>query len=164
MKLRYAVYVLLLLLTSFLLFASLDVGKLEAVVKREREGLLRMEKNIFRTGEALRRLKSRVKSEGLPLLSRKEALEKILLKIDELKREYEVKIIKDIREEKGIWKVGLRLEFKPVSGRDLSLRIKRLLGMKSPVAVVESLTVDAKGAPKATVNLTLYQPFVEEKR
>ncbi len=157
--------VALLFLGSFLLsystFTYLKLTDLTNMLAEERNRLLRMSREIsFRKGE-LEKLRETIRRERLQVLSEKAALERLLNRVDILKRSYTVEVVGDLRKENSLWKLDLILEFTPRSGREIAGRVRNLLRLSSPLVDLEGILVDTE-EQKVSMRVTLIQPFTEE--
>ncbi len=158
--------VLLLFLTSFLLswtfFTYLKLADLTAVLEEERNNLLRMNRELSFRREQVVRLREIVERSRIRVLSEREALELLLEEVDRLRGGYDLEVTEDLRREEGSWRIGLNLTFSPGSGRELALRIERLLEKSAPIVDIEGLLIDAEEG-RVSLKLTLIQPFLEVK-
>ena len=158
--------ILLVFLTSFLLswtfFTYLKLADLTAVLEEERGRLLRMNRELSFRREQLIRLREMVERSRIRVFSEREALELLLEEVDRLRESYDLEVTEDLRKEGGSWRIGLTLTFSPGSGRELALRIERLLEKSAPIVDIEGLLIDAEEG-KVSLKLSLIQPFLEVK-
>ena len=158
--------ILLVFLTSFLLswtfFTYLKLADLTTVLEEERGRLLRMNRELSFRREQVIRLREMVERSRIRVFSEREALELLLEEVDRLRESYDLEVTEDLRKEEGSWRIGLTLTFSPGSGRELALRIERLLKRSVPIVDIEGLLIDAEEG-KVSLKLSLIQPFLEVK-
>ena len=161
MRLKLALYTLLVFAVGFCGFLIKDLMKLKETLGRE-ERRLRSQLAQIRglQGEA-RRFKEVLKRLQLREVSREEAMRVVLGEVEFLRRSYEVHIIRDLRESEGSMVMVLRLDMKPSQVPSL---LERAFETKSPVYQIQSLTVDKTRGSRAVMTVTLLQPFSEKKR
>jgi len=163
MKVMYPLYLLLLLLSSLSFWVYLRLGDVEEKVRNERESLERSLREVRRTAEKLKALEGRVSEEGIRKHGEREALELLLSYLDTLKKGFEMRVVRDLSKEEGLWTVDLSLRLKPTSGKDLSSKVERLLSSKSPVVFLNGIRIDTREG-SVELSVSLKQPFLEEKR
>ncbi len=159
MRLKYGIYVLLLLLLTFCFSIYLRMGSVEEKIQREKSELERSLRDIRLKKEKLRRLWKKVSKEGLQKYKELEALELLLSYVEELKRDFDVEVIKEVSREGSIWRMDLKLSLKPGSGNELSREVGNLLSSKAPVVFLRKLYIDTQKG-RAELIVSLLQPFV----
>ncbi len=164
MRLRYGLYVLGLFLLFFVLFEFVRFGEMREKLERNKREALRIRAEIQRRVDSLDMLKEIVEKNNIPSLSREEALEVMLSKVEELRDLFDVRVRRDLAVEKNVLRMDLELSFKPRSGEDLVSRIKKLTGSVSPVLHISRIEIRQIPETEVKVVLTVYQPFLEVKR
>ncbi len=164
MRLRYGLYVLGLFLLFLALFEFVRFGEIREKLERNKREALRIRAEIQRRVDSLDMLKEIVEKNNIPSLSRKEALEVMLSKVEELRDLFDVRVRRDLAVEKNVLRMDLELSFKPRSGEDLVSRIKKLTGSVSPVLHISRIEIRQIPETEVKVVLTVYQPFLEVKR
>ena len=164
MRLRYGLYVLGLFLLFLTLFEFVRFGEIREKLERNKREALRIRAEIQRRVDSLDMLKEIVEKNNIPSLSREEALEVMLSKVEELRDLFDVRVRRDLAVEKNVLRMDLELSFKPRSGEDLVSRIKKLTGSVSPVLHISRIEIRQIPETEVKVVLTVYQPFLEVKR
>ncbi len=166
MRLRYGFYLLglfLLFLTVLEIFKFREMNR--EVLSRQGE-VFRIRAEIVRKTENLDRLKDLIKRENIPVLTREEALRKLMSEVERIRREFgNVRIVRDARVEGKVWRMDIEATFKPDTGEELVRKVKSLLERKVPVVSLSRLEVFQRAeSTEVKVFLNLYQPFLEVKR
>ncbi len=164
MRLRYGLYVLGLFLLFLALFEFVRFGEMREKLERNKREALRIRAEIQRRVDSLDMLKEIVEKNNIPSLSREEALEVMLSKVEELRDLFDVRVRRDLAVEKNVLRMDLELSFKPRSREDLVSRIKKLTGSVSPVLHISRIEIRQIPETEVKVVLTVYQPFLEVKR
>jgi uncharacterized protein YxjI len=166
MRLRYGLYLLGLFLIFLVLFEIRTFGRMKEDLSSRQRELLRMRGEILKKSERMDRLKALIKKEGIPLLSRGEALRVVMSELERLRDTFEtLNIRRDVRAEGNLWRVEVELSFRPKSGEDLVAKLKRLTNRKRPVLQISRVEVDQSGEEtRVRVFLSVLQPFTEVKR
>ncbi len=157
---RYAVYVLLTLLLSLTLFTYLRLVTLREEINREREGIRKLVGELRIKREKAQELKRIVNEEGIAKLEDMEALKRLMTFIDRLGKTYRVEVVGEVHREGSVWRADVKLEFKVKSGREISDRIRELLGSREPVVFMREVFIDRRTG-EVKLFLSLRQPFFE---
>ena len=163
MSFRYALYVILLLLLSTLLFLYQELGGVEERLEKKEHELIRLKAELSRKKTLAERFKERLREENIEPLSEREALERLFGFIDELKTSYDLRVTKDIRKEGNSWVVNLKLSLEPSDSKELVRKLKRLMGKNSPIVFIERVAVVAEPLPTVEIDVSLKQPFMENR-
>ncbi len=163
MRLKYGIYVLLLFLLTLSLATYLRIGSVEEKILREKSELERSLRDVRLKRDKLRKLRTKISEEGLQRYGEFEALELLLGYVEELKKDFDVKVVREVSKEGNIWRMDLKLGLKPRSGSELSHRVGALLSSKAPVVFLRGIYIDTQ-ENVAELIVSLEQPFVGEKK
>lgn len=164
MKLRYALYLLILTLLSSSLWLYLGMGDVEEKLDRERLRLERTLRDARAKREKLRELKLRISEEELELYTEMKALEVVLRYADGLRSEgIGVDVIKEAFREGSSWRMDLKLTFEPEDVDEVIRRLESMLSSKAPVVFLRGLYMDTREG-RVEMRISLYQPFLREGR
>ena len=161
MRLGYTLYVLLLFLLFLSSLTYLRLGSLEERIGREEAKLEELLRNVRVKEGKLEELKRKVSKLGLERYGDMEALEIMLDQVERLREEFDVEILKDATKDGNLWKMDLKLSFRPESGKDLGSKIDELLNSKAPVVFLRKLHLNTEEGV-VEILISLQQPFVEE--
>ncbi len=164
MKFRYALYLLLLFILSFSFWTYMRIDEIERRMEREKTNLNRLLRELRIKEERLRELKLKISEEGLGVYTEMSALETLFSYVDRLKKEgLEVNIVKEAVKEGDLWKMDLKLSFKPENSRVMASKLKEILDSKAPIVFLKGLYMDTLEG-RVEVLLSLRQPFVRVGR
>ncbi len=158
MKKGLILYFISLLVASTLFFLLIHLVSLRNELHEEKLKFSRLETQLLQAKRNLQTLSSIVKEENIPLLSREEALIKLLDKVDQLKRRGEIELTGELIEENNRWLLEVSFRFEPKNARELARELEALSLSVSPVVKVESLTVNTSQSA-VEIDMVLIQPY-----
>ncbi len=159
MKLKITFFLSGIFLFSYGFFTFLALGEAHDYLNERKNFYLKMNRELSYKVEKIEKLKEVVSHENIQVLEERKALEKLLSKVEKLKKTYNVDIAEDLRKEGNMWKVDLFLSFKISNSKEAIRKMKPLVEETSPLVDIKAIVVDRESG-EVSIKASLIQPFV----
>ena len=157
---RYIAYSLIVFVTSMLLINLKVLYDLKESLSAEERRIHSLKASIYSKEADLERFKKLIEEEKIEILSRNEALERLLSFVERLKKTGSVKVLGGLRDVNGVWTMEVVLEKEVRSREEVISLTKRLISTNSPIADISELKIDTEQG-KLTIKVLLLQPYME---
>ncbi len=161
MRYRYILYLILVALCTLLAMNYSAMNSVKDRLNEDKKRLLQLERELNRKEREIRTLAKMVRELGIKQLDKETALKQLLTFIDDLRKSYEVEIIKELENKGSFWEVGVLIKTKVSSGEEVYSVTKDLISSVSPIVEIKRLEIDTLNR-KLEIRLDLKQPYHDQ--